>query len=199
VEDHRTLGRQHARLREPCDRGQRPERAPERSPAVAQRAGARGEIWAWGLRNPWRFSFDRETGALWAGDVGQNAWEEIDVVVKGGNYGWRLFEGDAEYENPKKRPAKDFIAPVATYGREGGCSVTGGYVYRGQRVPALRGHYLYADFCSGHVWALPAEGSGKRQGRKIANVPQPSSFGQDDAGEVYITSFDGGIYQLVTK
>jgi hypothetical protein len=119
--------------------------------------------------------------------------------VKGGNYGWRLFEGDAAYDNPKKRRAGDFIAPVTTYGHDEGCSVTGGYVYRGARVPALQGQYLYADFCSGHVWALPADGAGKRQGRKIATVPQPSSFGEDDAGEVYITSFDGGIYRLVPK
>jgi glucose/arabinose dehydrogenase len=171
---------------------------PKDNPFAAKK-GARGEIWAWGLRNPWRFSFDRKTGALWAGDVGQNQWEEIDVIVKGGNYGWRLFEGDAAYENPQRRPAKDFVAPIATYGRDEGCSVTGGYVYRGARVLALQGQYLYADFCSGHVWALPADGTGKRQGRKIANVPQPSSFGEDEAGEVYITSFDGGIYQLAPK
>jgi glucose/arabinose dehydrogenase len=173
-------------------------KAPADNP-FANRSGAKPEIWAWGLRNPWRFSFDRKTGALWAGDVGQNEREEIDVVVKGGNYGWRLFEGDAAYENPARRPAKDFIAPVATYGHDEGCSVTGGYVYRGARVPALQGQYLYADFCSGHVWALAADGTGKRQGRKVANVPQPSSFGEDDTGEVYITSFDGGLYQLVPK
>jgi glucose/arabinose dehydrogenase len=165
----------------------------------ARRAGARGEIWAWGLRNPWRFSFDRQTGALWAADVGQHEWEEIDVIVKGGNYGWRLFEGDAAYDNPKRRPAADFIAPVATYDHDQGCSVTGGYVYRGTAVPALRGQYLYADFCSGKVWALPADGAGRRTGRQIATVASPSSFGEDQAGEVYITSFDGGIYQLVPK
>jgi glucose/arabinose dehydrogenase len=173
-------------------------KAPADNP-FAGRAGARPEIWAWGLRNPWRFSFDRKTGALWAGDVGQNAWEEIDVIVKGGNYGWRLFEGDAAYENPQRRPAKDFVAPVATYDHDEGCSVTGGYVYRGAAVTALQGQYLYADFCSGHVWALPADGGGKRQGRRIGNVPQPSSFGEDDAGELYVTSFDGGIYRLAPK
>jgi len=161
--------------------------------------GARGEIWAWGLRNPWRFSFDRKTGALWAGDVGQNEWEEIDVIVRGGNYGWRLFEGDAEYENPRRRPARDFIAPVATYGHDLGCSVTGGYVYRGAAVPKLQGQYLYADFCSGRVWALDAAGEGRRTGRQIATVPQPSSFGEDDRGEVYVTSFDGGLYRLESR
>jgi glucose/arabinose dehydrogenase len=160
------------------------------------RAGARGEIWAWGLRNPWRFSFDRATGALWAGDVGQNRWEEIEVIVKGGNYGWRLFEGGEEFDNLKGAKASDFIAPVATYGRDDGCSVTGGYVYRGAAMPALRGQYFYADYCSGKVWALPATGTGKRAGRLVANVHTPSSFGEDAAGELYITSFDGGLYRL---
>jgi glucose/arabinose dehydrogenase len=171
---------------------------PPDNPLVA-RAGARGEIWAWGLRNPWRFSFDRQSGALWAADVGQNEWEEIDVIVKGGNYGWRLFEGNARYDNPRRRSARDFIAPVAVYGHDQGCSVTGGYVYRGATVPALAGQYLYADFCSGTVWALPADSKGRRQGRTIGTVPQPSSFGEDAAGEVYITSFDGGLYRLVPR
>ena len=168
---------------------------PADNPFVGK-AGARGEIWAWGLRNPWRFSFDRKTGALWAADVGQNEWEEIDVIVRGGNYGWRLFEGDAAYDNPKRRPARDFVAPVAVYGHDLGCSVTGGYVYRGKAVPALQGQYLYADCCSGRLWAVPADGSGRRKAREIGTVPQPSSFGEDDRGEVYVTSFDGGLYRL---
>jgi glucose/arabinose dehydrogenase len=163
------------------------------------RAGARGEIWAWGLRNPWRFAFDRATGALWAGDVGQNRWEEIDVIVKGGNYGWRLFEGDEAFDNLKGAKASDFLAPVATYGRDDGCSVTGGYVYRGAAAPALRGQYFYADYCSGKVWTLPATGTGKRAGRLVANVHTPSSFGEDAAGELYITSFDGGLYRLTAR
>ncbi|MGH8441374.1 MAG: PQQ-dependent sugar dehydrogenase [Nevskiaceae bacterium] len=170
--------------------------APPDNP-FARTPGARAEIWAWGLRNPWRFSFDRATGALWAADVGQDKWEEIDVIVRGGNYGWRLFEGNAEYENPKKRPARDFVSPVAVYDHDDGCSVTGGYVYRGKTVPRALGKYFYADFCTGHVWALPADGKPQRHGTPLANVPQPSSFGEDDLGEVYITSFDGGIYQLL--
>ena len=162
----------------------------------AGRAGARGEIWAYGLRNPWRFSFDRATGALWAGDVGQNRWEEIDVIEKGGNYGWRLFEGEAEFDNLRGAKAADFVAPVATYGREDGCSVTGGYVYRGAAAPAFRGQYFYADYCSGKVWTLPAAGAGKRAGRHVATVPSPSSFGEDAAGELYVISLDGGLYRL---
>jgi glucose/arabinose dehydrogenase len=173
-------------------------KAPPDNPFVKAR-GARGEIWAWGLRNPWRFSFDRKTGALWAGDVGQDAWEEIDVIMKGANYGWRLFEGEADYDNPGRRSAGAFVGPVAVYGHDEGCSVTGGYVYRGAAAPALQGHYLYADFCSGRVWALPADGTGKRIGRQIGNVPQPSSFGEDQDAEVYITSFDGGLYRVVAR
>jgi len=173
-------------------------KVPPDNPFLAA-AGARGEIWAYGLRNPWRFSFDRATGALWAADVGQDRWEEIDVIRRGGNYGWRLFEGAAEYDNPRRRPASEFIAPVATYGHDEGCSVTGGYVYRGKAVPALQGHYLYADFCSGRVWEIPAEGPPGRRGRPIATVPSPSSFGEDAAGELYITSFDGSLYRLVAK
>jgi glucose/arabinose dehydrogenase len=172
--------------------------APADNPFVG-RKGARPEIWAYGLRNPWRFSFDRATGALWAADVGQDKWEEVDVVVRGGNYGWRLFEGNEPYDNPQRRPAQDFVAPITTYGRADGCSVTGGHVYRGQAVPELRGRYLYADFCTGHVWALPADGKPQRHGKPVASVPGPSSFGEDHAGELYITSFDGGLYKLVPR
>jgi glucose/arabinose dehydrogenase len=157
--------------------------------------GARGEIWAFGLRNPWRFSFDRETGELWAGDVGQNKWEEIDVIRRGGNYGWNVFEGAAVFRNTSRRPATDFVAPAHAYGHGLGCSVTGGYVYRGKSVPALRSHYVFADYCSGRVWALAPEGGGARV-RQVATVESPSSFGEDAAGELYITSFDGGLYRF---
>ena len=172
--------------------------APADNPFVS-RKGAQPEIWALGLRNPWRFSFDRATGALWAGDVGQDKWEEIDLIEKGGNYGWRVFEGTEAYDNPQRRPAGDFAAPIATYGRGDGCSVTGGYVYRGKAVPELQGRYLYADFCTGHVWSLRADGTPQRHGRPIGNVPAPSSFGEDHAGELYLTSFDGHLYKLVPK
>ncbi len=174
---------------------------PADNPFVVQKAGqkdARGEIWAYGLRNPWRFSFDRETGALWAADVGQNQWEEIDLIVKGGNYGWRLWEGNHEYKNPRHRQVDNgLIAPVAVYGHDEGCSITGGYVYRGKALPALRGQYLYGDFCSGKVWALATEGAAPRTGRLIANVPSPASFGEDSAGELYVASYDGKLYRLV--
>lgn len=164
-----------------------------------KRAGARGEVWAYGLRNPWRFSFDRVTGALWAGDVGQDRWEEIDVIEKGGNYGWRLREGFEPYNGSGARGADPPIEPVAAYGHDDGCSVTGGYVYRGRAVPALAGHYFFADYCSGSVWTVPAQGAGRRKPRLLDKVPSPSSFGEDAAGELYLTSFDGGLYRLVER
>ena len=164
--------------------------------AAAAAPGTRGEIWAYGLRNPWRFSFDRGNGELWAGDVGQNKYEEVDLIVKGGNYGWRLYEGNEPFNNPDNRPASDFVAPVITYDHDQGCSITGGYVYRGSALPALAGQYLYADFCSGRVWALSQIGPRYTTNRQIGTVPNPSSFGEDAAGELYLTSFDGGIYKL---
>jgi uncharacterized membrane protein YozB (DUF420 family)/glucose/arabinose dehydrogenase len=130
----------------------------------AGRPGARGEIWALGLRNPWRFSFDRETGALWAGDVGQDKWEEINIVKKGGNYGWNCREGRHAF---KPCPPADFIEPAAEHGREEAQSVTGGYVYRGKKIPWLAGRYVYGDFMTGNIWAL-------REGETPASSPGAS-------------------------
>ena len=172
--------------------GGAPYTVPADNPFVGQ-SGARGEIWAYGLRNAWRFSFDRETGDLWTGDVGQNALEEVDVVRRGGNYGWNEMEGSRCF-----RPACDpdaFEAPVVEYGRDGGCSITGGYVYRGQRLPELQGVYLYADFCSGRIWGLRWDGERVTEQAQLARAEfQIPSFGEDEAGEVYVLGFDGGIY-----
>ena len=162
----------------------------------ADAPGAHGEIWAYGLRNPWRMSFDRATGQLWAGDVGQGAREEIDVIVKGGNYGWRVYEGTRSNINPDNIPLSAFIAPVHEYGHDLGRSVIGGYVYRGSALPAFAGAYFYADFVSGRVWALRRDGSADPDNAQVASVPSPSSFGEDEAGELYLTSFDGRIYRL---
>ncbi len=170
--------------------------APTDNPFYTGDGGPRDFIWAYGLRNPWRMSFDRETHELWAGDVGQNAVEEIDLIVRGGNYGWRFFEGDSEFDNPANLPATDFIAPVIDYGHNLGASVTGGYVYRGSALPSLQGAYLYADFISGRVWALVWEGSALVYNAQVASVTNPSSFGEDEAGELYVCSFDGGIYRF---
>lgn len=158
--------------------------------------GVEPAIWAHGLRNPWRFSFDPGTGLLWAGDVGQNAREEIDIIRKGGNYGWRIYEGELSHINPDNRPASDFSMPVWTYSHELGQSVTGGYVYRGTELPELRGRYIYADFISGAIWALDYGNGEVPDNRRIGSVANPGSFGTDARGELYITSFDGRIYRL---
>ena len=170
--------------------------APNDNPFFTGAGGARDFVWAYGLRNPWRMSFDRETEEIWVGDVGQNAREEIDLIVRGGNYGWRFFEGVASFDNPSDLPASDFIGPVADYYRTLGASVTGGYVYRGSRNPSVVGAYFYADFISGRIWALVWEGSGVVFHAQMASVPNPSSFGEDEAGELYVCSFNGNIYRF---
>ncbi len=155
---------------------------------------ARPELWAWGLRNAWRCSFDRQTGALWCGDVGQDRIEEIDIIEAGGNYGWNLREGTHRY----RRGEADgpLIDPVAEYGHTEGKSVTGGYVYRGSRLADFRGMYVYADFVDGVVWALDLDGKEVRSLAKVAAVSMPSSFGEDAAGELYVTSFEGRIFRF---
>ena len=161
--------------------------------------GARPEVWAYGFRNPWRMAFDPATGALWVADVGQDAVEEIDVVERGGNYGWNRLEGDRCFEPPRGCDAAGpvaLLAPVATYGRAQGCSVSGGAVYRGAAVPALAGAYVYGDFCSGRVWALPADLSSGPvvivdSDRRI------TSFGADEDGELYLLAFSSPILRLV--
>ena len=161
--------------------------------------GARPEIWAYGLRNPWRFSFDRETGDLWTGDVGQNKLEEIDIIKPGLNYGWNIMEGTSCFRNPGCGSDK-LEPPVAEYGRDGGCSVTGGYVYRGSRIPSLIGAYLYGDFCTGNIWALRHNGSQVVDQALIADTDlQISSFAEGPDGEVYILSFTGEIARLALR
>ncbi len=160
---------------------------------------ARPEIWAMGLRNPWRFSFDRATGDLYTGDVGQNEIEEVDFQpanTGGMNYGWDLREGDQAYSGGEKQP--DFTDPITQYTHgEGGCSVTGGYVYRGQAIAALQGVYVFGDWCSGNMWTLrrDANGQWERMDQPNANF-QVSSFGEDATGELYALDLDGGIYKV---
>ena len=154
----------------------------------------RSEIFAWGLRNPWRFSFDRETGELWAGDVGQNDWEEIDVIQKGKNYGWRLLEGKHCF-NPESgcRTTDSVIDPVIEYDHSSGrCSVTGGYVYRGTKILALQGTYIFGDFCTGTIWGYQ---KGTTQ-TLLTTDQQISSFGEDQDGELYVVGFGGGIFRM---
>ena len=166
----------------------------------AANVGALNEIWDYGLRNPWRFSFDRQTGDLWIGDVGQNAWEEIDrepAGSKGGlNFGWNLFEGSHPFEPGAGSP--ETVPPVYEYPHsDGGCVVTGGYVYRGKDIPALAGAYVFADFCLGRLEALRVSAGGKPQvvelGPIVENV---ASFGEDATGELYALSLSGPVYRL---
>jgi len=158
------------------------------------------EVWAYGLRNPWRISFDRSTGDLWIGDVGQNTWEEIDYLPagseSGANFGWSVMEGNHNYDS---EPQSGMYLPVAEYSHaEGGCSVTGGYVYRGT-IPEWNGVYLYGDYCSGKVWALIlSDGQWQSQVMFETGV-LITSFGQDESGEIYLASDNGSIYHLTKK
>jgi glucose/arabinose dehydrogenase len=160
-------------------------------------------IVAYGLRNPWRFSFDRATGDLYIGDVGQGEWEEIDHLRPGTlghgliNFGWNRYEGRAVYESGHPFDTRGrLVFPVAVYSHSQGCSVTGGYVYRGRAVPAARGRYFYGDFCSGTIWSLTVTGSGAKVRRESIHVADLSSFGEDAHGELYATSLAGTVYRL---
>jgi len=157
--------------------------------------GARPEIWAYGLRNVWRMSFDHLTGELWAGDVGQNKWEEIDLIVRGGNYGWNIREGAHAYRSVATEGV--LIDPVIEYGRNDGASVTGGYVYRGSRFPSLQGVYIYADYVTGTIWGLRHIGGKVTESARLLEQPNNiSSFGETSEGEILVTCFDGRIYLL---
>lgn len=164
----------------------------------APQQGSRGEIWAYGLRNPWRFSFDRATGDLWAADVGQSAWEEVDLIRKGGNYGWNVMEGNHCYRPSIGCRTEGLESPLAEYDHGEGCSVTGGYVYRGKAIPELQGAYVYSDFCSGRVWALRSDGGKVTEQAVVAETKlSVSSFGEDADGELYVLAFDGvGVYRV---
>jgi glucose/arabinose dehydrogenase len=166
--------------------------------------GPRPEIWAYGLRNPWRFSFDRETGDLWIADVGQGIWEEVSfqpvTSIGGENYGWRLMEGTHCF-NPGSNcnAAGNLVQPLIEYSHStGGCSVTGGYVYRGVRYPRLRGMYIYGDYCSGKVWAAQRNASGPATVVELADTDfSISAFGQDSSGELYLADLGGAVYRIV--
>ncbi|MDG2200804.1 MAG: PQQ-dependent sugar dehydrogenase [Phycisphaerales bacterium] len=155
--------------------------------------GARDEIWAYGLRNVWRMSFDRETGELWGGDVGQNAWEEIDVITRGGNYGWKPREGFEAFDLHRGEPDPDaaYIDPVVVYPREDGISVTGGYVQRGSLHPELEGIYFYGDYGSGRIWGLRWDGSKMTANREVFHRQAffISSFGELDDGTILVCVF----------
>lgn len=166
------------------------------------------EVWALGLRNPWRFSFDRLTGDLWIGDVGQGLWEEIDLQLAnspgGENYGWRCYEGNATFNTNGCPGEGDFVFPIHDYTSNftEGCSVTGGYVYRGTDFPELAGHYVYTDFCSGRIWTLYPDGADGWINTEWLNGTnsQYSSFGEDQNGELYLAAYGNGqIFRVVDQ
>jgi hypothetical protein len=176
----------------------------------ATQAGARGETWDYGLRNPWRFSFDRANGDVYIADVGQNAWEEVDYEPHGSggkNYGWPIMEGLHCYGSATCNQT-GLTLPVAEYPHQDGCSITGGYVYRGREIPELDGVYFYGDYCTGIVRSFKID-----QGRAVnaqdwtsilrtqsgGRMEQLSSFGQDARGEIYLVLLSGEVYQIVRK
>lgn len=163
----------------------------------------RWQVAASGLRNPWRFSFDPPTGDLYLADVGQDRWEEIDVVTgrmpEPLNFGWDVWEGPQRLEDKEPSGEAPLVWPVTVYGHDQGCSVTGGLVYRGHSVPGMRGRYLYGDYCSGRIWSLRMVGGRAVQiRRERLEVPLLSSFGQDAEGELYLVSQRGGVYRLAS-
>jgi glucose/arabinose dehydrogenase len=162
-------------------------------------SGARPEIWAYGFRNPWRMSFDRRTGQLFAGDVGQGAREEIDVVRRGGNYGWNVMEGNICTPGVNASCSSNgFVAPILDYPHGDECSVTGGFVYRGRQIPDLCGAYLYGDYCSGRIWALRTDGRRATTNRLLLDTDLSiSSFGENRPGEIYVVDLGGTIHKIV--
>jgi quinoprotein glucose dehydrogenase len=174
----------------------KPYAVPADNPFVGN-AKAAPEVWAYGLRNVWRMSFDRATGKLFGGDVGQNAWEEIDIIQRGGNYGWNVREGRHAFAPGRPGAfSTEFIEPIAEYGHGDGVSVTGGFVYRGARFPVLTGVYLYADYAFGTIWGLRCGDAGCGDPvvvwRRGAAAQMWSSFGELHDGELVLCAFDGG-------
>ena len=161
------------------------------------RADARPEIWALGFREPWRFSFDRLTGDLWVGDVGQDRIEEIDIVRRGENYGWNIFEGFEPFSNQYRQEGREFVFPVAAYKRKFGNSVTGGYVYRGDKASSFYGVYIFGDYTSKRIWGLTQENRTLKTILQIGASPEGlCSFGTDEQGNIYAVGYTGMIYQL---
>ncbi len=182
--------------------GGSPYAIPSDNPFVS--GGGRPEIFAYGFRNPWRFSFDRQTGRLWAADVGQNAYEEVSLVRRGGNYGWRIMEGAHCFKPSTGCPTRGLELPAVEYAHSGSrCSITGGYVYRGEEMPGLRGLYVFGDYCSGEIFGVQ---EAEIAGGGVTAHPSVlldtdlriSSFGEDERGELYVVDHAGGVYRINT-
>jgi len=188
-------------LRIDVENGQRPYGIPHDNPYVG-RSGYRPEIWALGLRNPWRFSFDGETGDLYVADVGQANWEEVNfqpsTSLGGENYGWRIMEGLHCY-NPAQCDPAGLTLPVAEYGHDLGCSVTGGVVVRGLRYGDLAGTYLFGDYCTGRIWGLRAQGGSWAMISLLDTPFHIVSFGEDEAGGVLVVNYAGEVYRVLRR
>lgn len=170
---------------------------PPTNPFAGNTQGYREEIYSLGMRNPWRFSFDTETGWLWCADVGQSAREEIDIIINGGNYGWRCYEGNLPYNTSGCGPASDYIFPIWDYPRSEGYSVTGGFVYRGPNLPGLFGKYIYGDYGSRKIWSIEYDGVNPAVNTHLLTAPGSiTSFGVDQNQELYVVSFDGKVYRF---
>jgi glucose/arabinose dehydrogenase len=172
-------------------------RIPADNPFVGSTSGVREEIYTYGLRNPWRFSFDPETGWLWAADVGQWRFEEVNIIQKGKNYGWNIMEGSHCFNPPTGCDTTGLEFPIWEYGRDLGTSIIGGFVYRGPGVPGLTDTYIYADFMSGRIWSLRYDGLNPTVNTELLNTKlNIASFGIDEEKELYMASFDGRIYRF---
>jgi len=174
---------------------------PPDNPLRGNTQGYREEVWAYGFRNPWRFSEDTVSGQIWVGDVGQNAWEEIDLLQRGGNYGWRIMEGAHCYNPPSGCSTTGLILPVKEYPNAGSeCSVTGGYIYRGAARPELVGAYIYADYCSGKIWKFRYSNGQVSEDSLLIDAPfSISSFGIDQNNELHICNYSGGNIQRFSR
>jgi glucose/arabinose dehydrogenase len=177
-----------------------PYAVPDTNPFVGQ-ADAKPEVWAYGLRNPWRFTFDRKMGDMYVADVGGDNFEEVSFQPadsEGGiNYGWSAWEGNERHN--EVQPNGDVVPPVTTYSHKDGCSITGGYVYRGANLPELDGIYFYGDYCNGRIWTLERNGAGQWTSALTGWQPGRfviSSFGEDESGELYVADYKGAIYRL---
>jgi putative heme-binding domain-containing protein len=182
--DHQTDGKQYA--------------IPDTNPFRDAGRGVRPEIWAYGFRMPWRFSWDSKTKDLWVGDIGQNLFEEVSIARVGENHGWNVYEGFTPFSDQYRRSGSVFTAPVVSYRRKHGVSVTGGYVYRGTRSPTFVGAYIFADFESKRIWAMTQSDRKLVKIRQIGSCPEkPASFGVDSDGELFIVGYQGTIFRIV--
>lgn len=176
--------------------GDRPYGIPKDNP-YRDRTDARAEIWASGFREPWRFSFDTLTGDLWVGDVGQDRVEEVAIVRRGENHGWNVIEGFEPFSNRYRKEGVDYVSPVFAYRRKFGNSITGGYVYRGDKSSSFYGVYVCGDFTSRRIWGIKQEGRQLQGVRQIGMAPQSiSSFAQDEQGRIYVVGYEGMVYLL---